>query len=81
MQWPGAGGDGKGRALDNIFVGALMEKALNMKMFILRAMKPWAKLKSGLNEYFNYYNYKRHHSSIGQKCPEQVYSKNLRLAA
>ena len=64
--------DGKGRALDNIFVERLWRSVKYEKMY-LQEWDTVREVKSGLTEYFNFYNFERPHQSLGGKTPASVY--------
>ena len=64
--------DGRGRALDNIFVERLWRSVKYECVYI----KEWNTVKdarSGLGEYFNFYNHERPHSSIAGNTPFSVH--------
>jgi putative transposase len=64
--------DGKGRALDNIFVERLWR---NVKYECVYLDRPenGAQLLHCLTEWFDFYNYKRPHQSLNYETPEIVY--------
>jgi putative transposase len=64
--------DGKGRALDNIFVERLW-RSLKYENIYLKEYETPKKLYFGLKEYFNFYNYERPHQSLDYKTPGEVY--------
>lgn len=64
--------DGKGRALDNIFVERLW-RSVKYECVYLREWNTVAEAKSGLKKYFEFYNYKRPHQSLGGKTPRMVH--------
>jgi len=66
--------DGKGRAIDNIFVERLW-KSVKYECVYLHAFEDGVKLYEGLLQYFNFYNTERLHQSLGYKTPESVYKK------
>jgi putative transposase len=64
--------DGRGRALDNIFVERLWRSVKYECVYI----KEWNTVKEaveGLREYFQFYNHKRPHSSIAGNTPFSVH--------
>ena len=63
--------DGKGRALDNIFVERLWRSVI-----YLREYPDVQSVKKGLDEYFEFYNHQRYHESLGYKRPAEVYLSN-----
>lgn len=64
--------DGKGRALDNVFVERLWWSVKYEKVY-LHAYQNGKELFEGLNEYFDYYNNRRLHEALGYKTPSEVY--------
>ena len=67
--------DGKGRALDNIFVERLWRTVKYEHVYLNPALDG-VELYRGLEEYFAFYNCSRHHQSLGYRTPEQVYTDN-----
>jgi len=65
--------DGKGRALDNIFVERLW-RTVKYEHVYLNPATDGIELYSGLEEYFEFYNCARHHQSLDYQTPEQVYN-------
>ena len=65
--------DGRGRALDNIFVERLW-RTVKYEDIYLKAYNSLLELELGLQEYFAFYNDERLHQSLGYLTPEQVYS-------
>jgi putative transposase len=68
--------DGKGRALDNVFVERLW-RTIKYEYVYLYSFEDGHQLYKGLEEYIRYYNYDRPHSSFGGKTPAEVYLKYL----
>ena len=66
--------DGKGRALDNIFIERLW-RSVKYENIYLNAYADGGQLYQGLNQYFEFYNAKRFHQSLAYKTPESVYLK------
>lgn len=66
--------DGKGRALDNIFVERLW-RSVKYECVYLREWRTIADAKSGLKEYFEFYNKARPHQSLDGKTPSMVHYK------
>jgi len=64
--------DGKGRAIDNIFVERLW-KSVKYECVYLHAFEDGVKLYKGLLQYFNFYNTERLHQSLDYKTPESLY--------
>lgn len=63
--------DGKGRALDNIFVERLW-RTVKYEDIYLRAYADGWQLEAGLQAYFTFYNEKRFHQGLAYQTPEQV---------
>lgn len=68
--------DGKGRAIDNIFVERLW-RTVKYEYVYLHAFEDGHSLHRGLAEYFRYYNYDRPHDAFGGKTPAEVYLSYL----
>jgi putative transposase len=64
--------DGKGRALDNIFVERLW-RSVKYEYIYLRPPLNGIELFEGMSQYFNHYNNERPHQSLGYKTPHQTY--------
>lgn len=65
--------DGRGRALDNIFVERLW-RSLKHEDIYLRGYANMGELTLGLTDYFAFYNGERPHQSLSNQTPDQVYS-------
>jgi putative transposase len=65
--------DGRGRALDNIFVERLW-RTVKYEDIYLRDYSTMTDLILGLAQYFAYYNTERPHQALDYKTPHQVYS-------
>ena len=63
--------DGKGRALDNIFVERLW-RTVKYEDIYLRAYADGWQLATGLQAYFEFYNCRRFHQALAYQTPEQV---------
>ena len=72
--------DGRGRALDNIFVERLW-RSVKYEEVYLKDYKNVVEARKGLGEYFEFYNRERLHQSLGYKTPEAVYRQGQKLAA
>lgn len=66
--------DGKGRALDNVFVERLW-RSVKYEEVYPKGYEGLRDLKKGLCEYFRFYNTKRRHQGLSYKTPEEVYFK------
>jgi putative transposase len=64
--------DGRGRALDNIFVERLWRSVKHEDVY-LKGYGTLPELLLGLTEYFVFYNTERTHQSLGYNTPDQVY--------
>ena len=65
--------DGRGRALDNIFVERLW-RSVKYENVYLNCYETIPETQAGLKEYFEFYNVKRRHQSLDYKTPWLVYS-------
>lgn len=65
--------DGKGRALDNIFIERLWRTVKYEHIYMHDYELP-IQLKQGLTEYFNFYNTQRYHQSLHYQTPLQWYN-------
>ncbi len=65
--------DGRGRALDNIFVERLWRSVKHEDVY-LKGYATMPELLIGLTEYFVFYNTERTHQSLGYSTPNTVYS-------
>lgn len=63
---------GKGRALDNVFIERLWRTVKYGNIYI-KGYETILEATEGLREYFEYYNERRSHSSLGDKCPDLIY--------
>ena len=70
--------DGKGRALDNVFVERLW-RTVKYEDIYLHEYRNVKECKQGLSRFFHRYNTRREHSSLDYFCPEQIYFKNKEL--
>ena len=64
--------DGKGRALDNVFVERLWWSVKYENVY-LHSYQNGEELFEGLSNYFDYYNNRRLHSSLDYKTPNEVF--------
>lgn len=67
------GMDGRGRCLDNIFVERLW-RTVKYENIYLHGYRSIPEAKTGLTEYFNFYNKERFHQSLNSKTPWEIYS-------
>src|SRR4051794_13876140 len=66
--------DGRGRALDNVFVERLW-RSVKYEDIYLRGYETVPELYQGLGRYFGFYNHERPHQSLGYRTPAVVYGK------
>jgi putative transposase len=66
--------DGKGRAIDNIFIERLWRSVKHEHVY-LHAAEDGVQLYEGLQEYFSFYNQERPHQSLEYETPEARYLK------
>lgn len=64
--------DGRGRALDNIFVERVW-KSLKQEKVYLENFTTVTEAKTGISQYFDFYNYRRRHQALDYKTPAEVY--------
>jgi putative transposase len=64
--------DGRGRALDNVFVERLW-RSLKYEEVYLKAYCSVRELERGLAEWFAFYNHERPHQSLAYRTPAEVY--------
>lgn len=67
--------DGKGRAIDNIFIERLW-KTVKYEDVYLKVYENGLDLYEGLKNYFKFYNSERFHQSLNYKTPNEIYYKN-----
>jgi putative transposase len=66
--------DGKGRALDNIFIERLW-KSVKYEHVYLYVYEDGISLYKGLEKYFEFYNERRLHQSLNYKTPNEIYEQ------
>jgi len=64
--------DGKGRAIDNIFIERL-RRSVKLDHDYLHVAEDGVQLYNGLQEYFSFYSYERSHQSIEYETPADCY--------
>ena len=64
--------DGKGRAIDNIFIERFWRTLKYDYVYLCPAMDG-LELYQGVNEYIRYYNNEQRHQGIGRKIPAEMY--------
>ena len=64
--------DGRGRALDNIFVERLW-RSVKYEEIYLKEYRTVAQVRENLRRYFDFYNRERLHQGLGYRTPESIY--------
>ena len=64
--------DGKGRALDNVFIERLWRSLKQEKIYLI-ILNTVKEAKNAITDYITFYNQKRMHQSLEYLTPEQVY--------
>ena len=70
--------DGRGRALDNVFVERLWRSVKQEEVY-LHDYQTVSEAKNGLTAYFRWYNQERPHQSLAYNTPEDVYTGRVTL--
>lgn len=68
--------DGKGRALDNVYIERFF-RTLKYENIFLHNYENASSVKLGINNFMCFYNTKRLHSSLEYKTPDEMYFKNI----
>lgn len=68
--------DGRGRALDNVFVERLW-RSVKYEDIFLKDYQSVHELLDGLREYFRFYNMERPHSALGGQTPHSIHFNSL----
>ena len=71
--------DGKGRALDNIYIERLW-RTVKYENIYLHDYESMILLRGGLDKYFRFYNAERIHQSLDYLTPDEMYSSSEVLA-
>ena len=66
--------DGKGRALDNIFIERFWRSLKQEKIYLI-ILNTVQEAKNAINNYMSFYNTERMHQSLEYSTPETVYFK------
>ncbi len=69
--------DGRGRALDNIYVERLW-RSLKYEDIYIKSYSNMRELKEGIKKYFTFYNGERFHQSLDYLTPEEMYKSFFR---
>ena len=64
--------DGRGRALDNVFVERLWRTVKYEEVYLKDYLRVFD-LEDGLTTYFRFYNEQRPHQALGYKTPHHMY--------
>jgi len=72
--------DGKGRAIDNIFIERLW-RSLKYEHVYLFPASDGLECYRGISNYFEYYNTQRRHQSLDNEHPASLYKQKAKLAA
>ncbi len=72
--------DGKGRALDNIFIERFW-KTLKYEDIFIYGYETLKDLRKGVKKYIKFYNSERPHQSLGGKSPDKIYHSDQSLIA
>ncbi len=64
--------DGRGRVFDNIFVERLW-RTVKYEDIYIKDYEAVPELKTGLANYFSFYNHERRHQSLGYQTPAEVH--------
>ena len=68
--------DGRGSWRDNVFIERLW-RSVKYEEVYLRAYESVSEARTGIGQYFEFYNARRPHSSLGRMTPDQFYTKAL----
>lgn len=68
--------DGKGRAIDNVFVERLW-RSVKYEYVYLQRPETCQQLYEGLQDYFQFYNQERLHQSLDYQPPEVIYTSSV----
>lgn len=72
--------DGKGRALDNIYVERLW-RTLKYEEIYLHNYQDLKELKTAVNRYFDFYNSERFHQSLDYATPDEMYHSVFKVVS
>jgi putative transposase len=67
--------DGRGRCMDNIFTERLW-RTVKYENVYLKSYANYHEANAGLIDYFQFYNHRRPHQSLGNMTPAAAYFKN-----
>ena len=66
--------DGRGRALDNVFVERLCRTVKYEEVYLRDYVDGWQAEKS-LGKYFDFYRDERPHQALGHRTPSEVFAE------
>ena len=66
--------DGRGRALDNVFVERLW-RSVKYEEVYLKDYDSVPAARAGLGDYFAFYNHERPHQALAYRTPAEVYGE------
>ena len=66
--------DGRGRCFDNIFIERLW-RSLKHEEVYLKDYRQVSEARSGIDQWFDFYNHHRPHQSLGYRTPAKVYKE------
>lgn len=72
--------DGRGRALDNMFVERLWRSVKYEEVYLKDYQNGW-EAEASLELYFRFYNHERIHLALGYRTPAEVYAERNRAAS
>jgi putative transposase len=67
--------DGRGRALDNVFIERLW-RTVKYENIYLQGYETAVELERGLASYFDFYRYERLHTALGYRTPWEAYAES-----
>ena len=70
--------DGKGRALDNVYIERLW-RSLKYEEIYLKEYEEISECIDSVNKYFTFYNTERFHQSLEYETPDDIYYQNIKL--
>ena len=72
--------DGKGRAIDNIFIERFW-RSLKYEQVYLYPASDGIECYKGIQKYMTYYNFERRHQSLEDQFPAQIFKDYSQAAA
>ena len=68
--------DGRGRALDNIFIERLW-RSIKYECIYIRSLASVTEARVAIDDYFKFYNNQRPHQALDYKTPAEVYFNDV----